>query len=58
MLSQSRPSRTSSNFLENLRWDTSLANNADKVIHGTNIKGTKHYRCKYDEEKLWTASRL
>lgn len=34
------------NSLENLRWDTRAGNFADKVRHGTNLKGEAHGRCK------------
>lgn len=32
------------NRLENLRWDTQVANQADRIIHGTAIRGEKHKR--------------
>lgn len=34
------------NRLENLRWDTPKANMADRVKHGTDIRGEKHSKAK------------
>jgi len=38
------------NRLENLRWDTHLANQQDKIIHGTSSKGEKNCKAKVTED--------
>lgn len=40
------------NRLENLRWDTRKANAADKLIHGTDNRGSKHARSKLTEDQV------
>ncbi|MCL2874700.1 MAG: NUMOD4 motif-containing HNH endonuclease [Betaproteobacteria bacterium] len=40
------------NKVENLRWDTSAANNADKTLHGTQNTGSKHGLAKLDEFRV------
>jgi len=37
------------NCLENLRWDTKIANEADRAKHGTDNKGERHGRAKLTE---------
>ena len=37
------------NFLTNLRWDTALSNQADRVLHGTDHRGEKHKNAKLTE---------
>ncbi len=46
------------NSLENLMWDTMSNNQADKIKHGTNNAGTKHYRSKFTEEDIRTIRHL
>ena len=36
----------SDNRLVNLRWDTKKNNQADRVIHGTDMRGEKHHQAK------------
>jgi hypothetical protein len=40
------------NTLANLRWDTRSANEADKVRHGTSIRGTSHPLAKLTPDKV------
>lgn len=50
----------SDNRLQNLRWDTRLANNADKIRHGTSRKGADNNRaklCDGDIERMRDLSR-
>lgn len=37
------------NHINNLRWDTPKANQADRVAHGTDLRGEKHVRSKLTE---------
>jgi hypothetical protein len=46
------------NHSHNLRWDTPAANQADRIRHGTNHRGEKHYRAKLTAEKVREARRL
>lgn len=36
------------NRLENLRWATSFENEADKLIHGTDLRGARHHQALLD----------
>lgn len=40
------------NAIQNLRWDTKVNNNADKLIHGTHNKGSRHGMAKLTEESV------
>lgn len=40
------------NRVENLRWDTHLANNRDRVKHGTYKHGDEHHYAKYSNEQI------
>jgi hypothetical protein len=40
------------NRVENLRWDTHLANQQDKKKHGTNLAGTRNPNAKLDEDRV------
>jgi len=40
------------NLLSNLRWSTSTANQADRVRHGTDIRGSDHRLAKLCEEDV------
>lgn len=40
------------NRVHNLRWDTRKHNQADRVLHGTDIRGEKHRRAKLTDEKV------
>ncbi len=42
----------SDNRLENLRWDTSKANKADSIRHGTTVRGSKISHSKLTETKV------
>ncbi|MGA3803708.1 NUMOD4 motif-containing HNH endonuclease [Ralstonia nicotianae] len=42
----------SDNRLENLRWDTHLANNGDRKLHGTYLLGEDHKMAKLSEEQV------
>lgn len=42
----------SNNSISNLRWDTRKANHADKLIHGTDNRGTKHHKAKLSEDDV------
>lgn len=46
------------NRAANLRWDTPAANQADRIIHGTDCRGEKHYRAKVTEEEVREMRRL
>lgn len=38
--------------LDNLRWDTRVENQRDRLVHGTDIRGEKHPKCKLTEEQV------
>lgn len=38
------------NRLENLRWDTHLSNNKDRIRHGTYKRGAEHHFSKFDDK--------
>lgn len=40
------------NRLENLRWDTRKNNQADRIKHGTDCKGKKHWNVKLTEDNV------
>ena len=40
------------NRIENLRWDDHASNISDKVIHGTNVYGSKHGMAKLTDEQV------
>ena len=40
------------NYLDNLRWDTPKANNADKLMHGTDIRGEKSSAAKITSDNV------
>lgn len=40
------------NRLANLRWDTSAANQADRIRHGTDHRGEKQYKAKLTAEQV------
>lgn len=40
------------NSLSNLRWDTQAGNFADKKLHGTESKGSKHGQAKLNESQV------
>lgn len=46
------------NWLNNLRWDTPAANQADRIKHGTDHRGEKHYRAKLTKTKVLEIRRL
>lgn len=46
------------NRLENLRWDTKEANEADRIAHGTDNRGSKHGMSKLTEELVREMRRL
>jgi len=48
----------SDNRLENLRWDTRLANRADAITHGTQVRGSRQGRSKLTEELVREIVRL
>lgn len=45
------PTRTNAS-LANLSWGSSAQNQADKISHGTQIHGSKHYRAILDEDSV------
>lgn len=44
--------KPSNNTLSNLRWATVKENNADKLAHGTLLRGSKHPAAKFSEEQV------
>lgn len=46
------------NRLDNLRWDTPLANSADSIRHGAMRRGSQHGIAKLDEERVAEIKRL
>ncbi len=48
----------SNNVLSNLRWDTSFANQADRVRHGTSHEGAKNHRAKLTEDQVRSIRQL
>ena len=40
------------NRLTNLRWDTRSSNHADKLVHGTDVRGEKHGQAKLTTEQV------
>lgn len=42
----------SDNRLSNLRWDTRKGNHADKIIHGTTIRGSVNHKAKLHESDI------
>lgn len=39
------------NVIGNLRWDTAVENQKDRVKHGTDVRGSKHPRAKLSDEQ-------
>lgn len=48
----------SNNRLGNLRWDTHIENNADKLKHGTGNKGEKHGKAKLLDSQVLEIKKL
>lgn len=42
----------SDNRPDNLRWDTHLANNRDRLLHGTYLRGEQHHMAKLSENDI------
>lgn len=40
------------NDVSNLRWDTSKSNTADRIKHGTDCRGSKHWKAKLTEDQI------